>query len=195
MLYAHGTIIPVPLTPNITMISNWIQLMKPENNDNNNYFCSNSNNHNSMLTLIINCSWLVPQDVLEIPKTQSVSLNKMSQKTQVTQLELMQKENTINAFRQILDQRDTTIAEQEQRIERLQNDKYNLTLKLRKLELKNKRQHFLMIGILPILFIATFLVLLIITLWLELAKGVCIGNAIWKDFLVWSLFRIIDYFI
>jgi len=169
--------------------------MKPENNDNNNYFCSNSNNHNSMLTLIINCSWLVPQDVLEIPKTQSVSLNKMSQKTQVTQLELMQKENTINAFRQILDQRDTTIAEQEQRIERLQNDKYNLTLKLRKLELKNKRQHFLMIGILPILFIATFLVLLIITLWLELAKGVCIGNAIWKDFLVWSLFRIIDYFI
>ena len=195
MLYAHGTIIPVPLTPNITMISNWIQLMKPENNDNNNYFCSNSNNHNSMLTLIINCSWLVPQDVLEIPKTQSVSLNKMSQKTQVTQLELMQKENTINAFRQILDQRDTTIAEQEQRIERLQYDKYHLTLKLRKLELKNKRQHFLMIGILPILFIATFLVLLIITLWLELAKGVCIGNAIWKDFLVWSLFRIIDYFI
>ena len=132
---------------------------------------------------------------LQVPKTQSVSSNKMSQKTQVTQLELSEKENTINALRQILDQRDTTIAEQQHQIERLQNDKYNLSLKVRRLELKMKRRHFLMIGMIPFLFIATFLVLLIITLWLELAKGVCIGNEIWKDFLVWALFRIIDYFI
>ena len=119
----------------------------------------------------------------------------MSQKTQVTQLELSEKEDTINALRQILDQRDTSIAEQQHQIERLQIDKYNLSLKVRRLELKMKRQHFLMIGMIPFLFIATFLVLLIIFLWLELAKGVCIGNEIWKDFLVWALFRIIDYFI
>ena len=131
---------------------------------------------------------------LQVPKTQSVSSNKMSQETQVAELELMQKENTIKAFREILDRRDTTIAELELRIETLQMDKYHLSLKVRKLALKNKRQH-LMIGMLPFLFIATFLVLLIIILWLELVKGVCIDNTIWKNFLVWALFRIIDYFI
>ena len=36
-----------------------------------------------------------------------------------------------------------------------------------------------MIGILPFLFIMTFVLILMITLWLELEKGICIGNELW----------------
>lgn len=132
---------------------------------------------------------------LKIPKTQSLSLNKMSQNTQATELELLKQETTIIALREILDQRDTKIAEQDQRIEQLQWDNHRLSLKVRSLKSKNKRQNYCMIGILPFLFIMAFVLVLMITLWLELEKGICIGNELWKDFLVWALFRIIDYFI
>ena len=104
----------------------------------------------------------------------------MSQDTQDTEegFELFKKEQAIIALRETLDRRDTTICKKEEEIRTLVKEKRGLLLKIKalteSLDSQYQWMYFWIIGIFPFLFV----LLLIIMLWLELVKGICIGNAL-----------------